>query len=565
MYTTAANSPKTDAPEGFSIVAPGGVLSGGHFSRESLLTVALFCGIVFYGAFRVLEACLTNKSSVTEQEARVTKQMPKLHSLRNDLPIFAPAFEAFIIDHFPKRCEMTAIRNEILLKAFASSGHVDVGVGTHDWLYYLPIHVLHAQINSPSFSKLNLSLWVRAIEARQKFLADHGIKYLMMVVPEKAAVYPEYFAPGLKIKGGKSRLEQLQNALAEDKLVDFVDLKKGLVAHKSDKYALYQRHDAHWNLYGALLCARFMGEHIQRFYPEATFFNRADFPVTMEKSITGDLASALALSYQIPEMVPVVGLGDTETFAIAKKDVPYAGIYHEGSYAFTQDKKALPRVFMIHDSYVRYYMMPMIAELCRDVQFHWTQEFPTAKILEQKPDLFIEEMAERHLFDTDPPNVPELVEITRKTTFADATIGDGAGHPAIASFNDKVELVDAAINKTDDGYCAKLLWRADCNQELDKSIEVRIVDKDGKEICKKHYRQDILDRKVKTGDAWIDTIDLESKSLPAEARFAVVLIDPTSGLMPVQAKYSDWSSTRVLVDAVSLAKNWQSFEQNYSR
>ena len=187
-----------------------------HFSFENFLTLSLFCAVIFYGAFRVLEACVNNKSSVTEQEARVTKTMPQLRSLRRDLPLFAPAFEAFIIDHFPERCTMASMRNQFLLTALNTSGHADVGVGTSGWLYYFPVHVLLAQINYPSFSRLNLALWKKAIKARNKFLADNGIKYLLMVVPEKATVYPEYFSPGLKIHAGSSRLDELQDALGHE-------------------------------------------------------------------------------------------------------------------------------------------------------------------------------------------------------------------------------------------------------------------------------------------------------------------------------------------------------------
>jgi hypothetical protein len=454
MYIRVENPPQ--APASGPEVVAASTLARKLIWFENLLTLSLFCAVIFYGAFRVLEACVNNKSSVTEQEARETKKMPGLRNLRKDLPLFAPAFESYFIDHFPERYNLASVRNQLLL---AFSGHADVGVGTNGWLYYFPVHVLHAQINHPSFSRLNLSLWKKAIEARNNFLAKNGINYLLMVVPEKGTVYPEYFPSGLPIHQGKSRLDELQNALSSKssgKCVDFIDLKKALIDRKGDKYFLYKKLDAHWNLYGALVCARMICLHMQKHYPMAVFFDRDDFPIKLEKSEHGDLASALVLCLQLQEFVPVVDLGKMQAKPIAKDKVPYTGLYHEGSYGFTQANKALPRVFMIHDSYVRYYMMPMIAQLCRSAQFHWTQDFDTQRIIEQKPDLFIEEMAERHLFDTDPPNVPDLVKITHKSNFVDATIGDGAGHPAIASYDDQVEFVDAAISKTVDGYSAPI-------------------------------------------------------------------------------------------------------------
>ncbi|MDR3617232.1 MAG: hypothetical protein P4L53_26995 [Candidatus Obscuribacterales bacterium] len=564
MYTRTKNPPQAPANGQKAVVDLS--LARQPFSFENFLTLSLFCTVIFYGAIRVAEACINNKSSVTEQEARETKTMPRLRNLRKDLPLFAPAFESYFIDHFPERYTLASIRNQFLLTVLSTSGHADVGVGTSGWLYYFPVHVFHAQINYPPFSRLNLALWKKAIKARNKFLADNGIKYLLMVVPEKATVYPEYFPPGLAIHSGKSRLDEFQDALANensDRPVDFIDLKRALIEQKGDKYLLYKKYDAHWNFYGALVCARLIGLHMQDSYPMARFFDRNDFPVTLEKSEQGDLASALALCLQLPEFVPVVDLGKTGAKPMAKTQVPYYGLYHEGSYGFSQENSALPKAFMIHDSYVRYYMMPMIAQLCRSVQFHWTQDFDTERILEQKPDLFIEEMAERHLFDTDPPNVPDLVTVTRKSTFVDATIGDSAGHPAIASYDDRIELVDAAIDRTEDGYRTKLLWRADRDLKLDKAVEIFILDKDGHEVGKKHYREDFLSRPVKAGDAWVDTIDLEQRHLPDGARIAVVLLAQRGGCLPVQAKTTDWFSTRILLDASSLATNWQAFEQNY--
>ncbi len=364
MYTRAKEL--SQAPVSGNDVAVASSLPVKHISIESLLTLSLFCAVIFYGAFRVLEACVNNKSSVTEQESRETKNMPRLRNLCKDLPLFAPAFESYFIDHFPDRYNLASVRNQLLLTVLQTSGHADVGVGTNGWLYYFPVHVLHAQINHPPFSRLNLSLWKKAIEARNNFLAKNGIKYLLMVVPEKATVYPEYFPSGLPIHQGKSRLDELQDALINksvEKSVDFIDLKKALIDRKSDKYSLYKKLDAHWNLYGALVCARMIGLHMQEHYPAAVFFDRDNFPIKFEKSDQGDLASALALCLQLQESVPIVDLGKPHAQSIDKDQVPYTGLYHEGSYGFTQENKALPRVFMIHDSYVRYYMMPMIAQL----------------------------------------------------------------------------------------------------------------------------------------------------------------------------------------------------------
>jgi hypothetical protein len=94
-------------------------------------------------------------------------------------------------------------------------------------------------------------------------------------------------------------------------------------------------------------------------------------------------------------------------------------------------------------------------------------------------------------------------------------------------------------------------------------VEIFILDKDGHEVGKKHYREDFLTRSVKAGDTWLDTIDLEQKALPDGEKLAVVLLDPKSGCLPAQAKTTDWACTRVLLDASSLVKNCQPFQQNY--
>jgi SGNH hydrolase-like domain, acetyltransferase AlgX len=106
-----------------------------------------------------------------------------------------------------------------------------------------------------------------AILAFHQALAEKGVRLLLVPVPPKALIYPEYVPDGTMKSEWGLNLDHYYSLLRE-KGVQVLDLRDGLFQQKKDQEkGLYCRTDTHWSGYGVTVAANLIQNEIAKLIP----------------------------------------------------------------------------------------------------------------------------------------------------------------------------------------------------------------------------------------------------------------------------------------------------------
>ena len=87
---------------------------------------------------------------------------------------------------------------------------------------------------------------------RSEFLARRGIPFLVVIVPEKYSVYPEFLPDWAVPVTAETSLDRIVADFVRHPQLNFIDLREPLRAAKGPE-RVYYRTDSHWNYLGAMV------------------------------------------------------------------------------------------------------------------------------------------------------------------------------------------------------------------------------------------------------------------------------------------------------------------------
>ncbi|GIK85346.1 MAG: hypothetical protein BroJett026_08270 [Betaproteobacteria bacterium] len=214
------------------------------------------------------------------------------------LTSFPARFERWWNDSFAFRWYMIRAHSVAKL-ALGASPSAKAVVGSEGFLYYAADDSLDYFRAVKPFTAADLERWRLDLERRQRWLAERGIRYLVVVAPNKETIYPEHMPAALHPVRSESRLDQLLRHLAARSSVEVLDLRAPLLEAKR-RERVYHRTDTHWNDAGAHVAAAALLARLHAWFPEipATPLPGA---FAIRAGPGGDLARMLALEDRFPE------------------------------------------------------------------------------------------------------------------------------------------------------------------------------------------------------------------------------------------------------------------------
>ena len=159
---------------------------------------------------------------------------------------------------------------------------------------------------SDRFSNEQLDRWATVLEDRRVWLAKRGIRFLVVIAPNKETVYAEMMPPAFTREPATSRLMQLAERVQAGTGVEFLDLSTALLAHKADG-RLYHLTDTHWCDLGAFAGYRAITARLLPWFPHLRPLADADLERQATVTRGGDLARVAGLQDDLLE--PQVQLG----------------------------------------------------------------------------------------------------------------------------------------------------------------------------------------------------------------------------------------------------------------
>ncbi len=309
------------------------------------------------------------------------------------------------------------VRSENAMDIFwldSSSEDHPVLAGRDQWLFLArenhETNVVEDYRSFRLFSPGELAAWVAEFTARRDWLAGRGIRYLVVVAPNKHGIYPEKLPERLRRAGPVSRTDQLVAALRQAR-VDVVDLRPILLEVKKTRQAYY-RTDSHWTPHGAyaayLEIMRALSRHFPRFADEV----RRDYDATPLAGSKGGLAPMLGLEDLFPEekfvYVPRGG------FRSHPRDDSRAGSPEDFQPAEVRENPdaTLPRAVVFRDSFC-HELIPFLSEHFSRVVYLWPfpsnprqmRRFEREVVERERPQVVVDEFVERY-FTQFPPDAP---------------------------------------------------------------------------------------------------------------------------------------------------------------
>lgn len=358
------------------------------------LFVALIFG-VFAGVFR------TPRENPTSFEKRTAAALPELPRTSAALADYTRRFERFFDDRFGLRAPF--VRADHFAKAivFGASPVSKVLIGKSGWFYF-------KGEDAKAFDR-----WYRGSDAitdgeiaglrdellkRNEFLASHGIPFLVVIVPEKYSVYPEFLPDWAVPVAVPTALDRIVADLSRHPQLKFIDLRGPLRAAKGAE-RMYYRTDSHWNYLGAMVGYAELMREAMRLVPGLNMASAPRPPyVPGVDYYSGDLAQMLGLQKELREedIAPWSKVLAAANSRCAQRDKS-AETADAEVYVY-RCPNAPPFTALVYRDSNAIPLIPMLAENFARSIYVSSAQLDAALVDRLKPDIVIEEMVERSLF-----------------------------------------------------------------------------------------------------------------------------------------------------------------------
>jgi alginate O-acetyltransferase complex protein AlgJ len=366
------------------------LLDNRSYRIASIATFALLLGAPLLGHVAGVG------SNLARIELRTPAPLPALPDGRDALAAFPSRVEAHLDDTFGFRSQLVTAHS-LLHLVLGVSGSPRYLVSRDGWFFHRSTdRILDQARGVDRFTPAALESWVREMEARQRWLADRGIEFLIVIAPSKHLIYPERL-PDWVNRVAPTRHEQLTERLARGSPLELLDLHEPLLRAK-DGEPLYRRNDGHWTELGAFVAYRAIAEWIAARHPTVRVLSRDDFDLAWRTKSGGSVARGLNLVDFLHEEVPELALRGPSRVVAKETNNVGMGYGPRRVFVTKTDLVDAPKVMFFRDSFATP-VARFLAETVREVVLvhHRQGTFRKQEIERFQPDIVIYEMVERGL------------------------------------------------------------------------------------------------------------------------------------------------------------------------
>lgn len=238
------------------------------------LRVAIFCLVLYLPL-----AVMLSPSLRTWTDSR-TPVFPDWSWSVGDIRLYPYQVEEQFNAALPMRVKIAALSRSFYIDWLGISPISEAVLGSDGWLYYTgPVSEKlldrHVRGRDP-FSQDELERWRRLLLDRTQHFRSIGAKYVFVIAPNKASIYPEHLPGWIGPRLGPSRSDQLLAYLKSAPEVTVIDLRSSLIADKKAAN-LYYKTDTHWNTRGAYTAYREIARVLEPDFPGLAVKSWASF------------------------------------------------------------------------------------------------------------------------------------------------------------------------------------------------------------------------------------------------------------------------------------------------
>lgn len=336
-------------------------------------------------------------------ENRELAPFPDYDGTVKSVGTFGTRLGAWFDDHFGLRSRFIRWYGETRLFVLGVSPAASVINGRHGFFFYADDMAMEDYASDDPLTPEALANWRDALVRARRWLDARRIGFVFVIAPDKHVVYAEEMPESIRRVGAMSRTDQMYGSLLDTGFV--LDIRPALFAAKASE-RIYFKTDTHWNdrgaqvAYEAIITAARV--HVPAIPPAWT---RADFEPIVRVREAGDLAGMMGLKRVLRE--EDLSLAPRRPRLARVVDPPGAAETDEEGRLVTEiPGSTLPRAVIFRDSFTSR-LVPFLSEHFSRAVYLWQNDFDAQIIDQEKPDVVIQQIVGRHLYNFIPS--PELV------------------------------------------------------------------------------------------------------------------------------------------------------------
>jgi alginate O-acetyltransferase complex protein AlgJ len=174
-------------------------------------------------------------------------------------------------------------------------------IGKDGWLFYTgDMSIQDYQKTAPA-NVGNLNRFMTIFNSYNEQISQYGGTFLIVIVPDKSTVYPQYIPDEIPVIGQTSSLDRLVERLQKDGRFHFLDLrttlKQGSVTSQN-----YYKTDSHWNCGGAYSAYKEIISKLASLHLSLQAYSPDDFRMIPSQSSLLDVPSSMGLDLKESSM-----------------------------------------------------------------------------------------------------------------------------------------------------------------------------------------------------------------------------------------------------------------------
>jgi hypothetical protein len=252
------------------------------------------------------------RAEIQRFENRQISEWPEIPSNLKAARRWNDAAEAWFSDRMGTRSLLlrlfAGLSYQLLGSANSFQSRIEVVAGSDGWLFHRkvpdpfgePQDTLAILFGGHTTDAARVERFVRGMRERAAWLSARGIRFVLVVVPQKHSVYPEMLPSWVAAMSGGSTGPII--AKLREAGVDVVYLRDALVAAKS-RHPTYFKTDTHWNRYGAYVGYRELMEHLglEAIPEESLGFHQVEWQDGGSAAEDNQLAKSIFLHGSLPD------------------------------------------------------------------------------------------------------------------------------------------------------------------------------------------------------------------------------------------------------------------------
>jgi len=362
-------------------------------NRGAVWTVAAFFAALW---LPLLWSLFEPDSTLSRTEKRRLAPLPEIGLGLEDLAAFPSKMDTYYDDHMGFRDWLIHGHAYLKIRWLGVSPSDRLIVGKDGWLFLGHRNAIDQYRGVAPFTPRQLRRWKRILVERRDWLAQRGIEYLVVLVPNKHSMYPEFMPDNLPRVSDESQLSELARFLDQHSDVPVLDLRPALERARRE-HRIYHKTDTHWNDIGAYAAYQAILARLEQKLPGLR--HASPTPVRFGKLTTRGmgLAQLVGLSETCPEERLVLTPTEPRAEIPPSERVRYEErVRKQLPVALGTRDPSLPRALMFRDSFANA-LVPYLSENFERILYVWERNLDPRIVEKESPDVVIQQLTERFL------------------------------------------------------------------------------------------------------------------------------------------------------------------------